>query len=108
MACSIYFVSKQKLAIALMIIELIYLANADESFHQSLKVDKSCTVLQALKASKIFVQYPELKPDNLDIGIFGQTASLLTNLKDGDRVEIYRPLTISPMDKRRLLARRKK
>ncbi len=38
--------------------------------------------------------------------IFGRRASPETVLHDGDRVEILRPLTIAPMEARRLRARK--
>lgn len=38
------------------------------------------------------------------IGIFGQKTSMDTPLRTGDRVEIYRPLLMSPTEARRLRA----
>jgi uncharacterized protein len=38
-------------------------------------------------------------------GIFGKRAALDQPLKDGDRVEIYRPLAIDPKEARRRRAR---
>jgi putative ubiquitin-RnfH superfamily antitoxin RatB of RatAB toxin-antitoxin module len=59
-------------------------------------------------SSHLFEQYPQLQIDNLVVGIFGKRAQLEDNIYEGDRVEIYRELTISPMDKRRLLAETRK
>lgn len=42
------------------------------------------------------------------VGIFGQKASLDTVLRDGDRVEVYRPLLIDPKEARRLKAETQK
>ncbi|MFC0821190.1 RnfH family protein [Moraxella marmotae] len=39
------------------------------------------------------------------VGIFSQKKSLNTVLQDGDRVEIYRALTIDPMGKRKALSK---
>jgi hypothetical protein len=39
-------------------------------------------------------------------GIFGKRVTLDTRLVDGDRVEIYRPLTLDPKEARRRRARR--
>jgi len=40
------------------------------------------------------------------VGIFGKLVKPETRLKDGDRVEIYRPLAIDPKEARRKRARR--
>lgn len=39
------------------------------------------------------------------VGVWGQRASLDRVLRDGDRVEVYRPLSIDPKEARRLRAR---
>ena len=41
---------------------------------------------------------------SLDVGIYSQRVSLDTLLEEGDRVEIYRPLTADPKEVRRQLA----
>ena len=42
--------------------------------------------------------------DSLDIGIYAQRVKTDTLLEEGDRVEIYRPLTADPKEVRRQLA----
>jgi putative ubiquitin-RnfH superfamily antitoxin RatB of RatAB toxin-antitoxin module len=90
-----------------MIVEIIYLASKEQVFHQRLKIDSASTAEQALKNSKLFLEYPELFIEELNIGLFSKKITLEYQLQDGDRIEIYRPLTISPMEKRRLLASKK-
>ena len=41
-------------------------------------------------------------------GVFGKVVSADTRLKDGDRVEIYRPLTADPKEQRRQRAAKKR
>ena len=48
--------------------------------------------------------WPSLEWKSMPMGVFSKRINLTTPLKDGDRLEIYRPLEISPMDKRRKLA----
>lgn len=91
-----------------MIVEIIYLANEQQSFQQKLDVEQHTTIEQAIKNSTLLTQYPDLQLETLSVGIYSKAASLSTLLSEGDRIEIYRPLTISPMEKRRLLAQRKK
>ena len=42
----------------------------------------------------------------LKAGIWGRVATASTVLRDGDRVELTRPLTVDPMEARRLRYRR--
>lgn len=59
------------------------------------------SVRQAIEACGILSSVPELAGQKLDVGIFGQSCKLDDALRDGDRVEIYRPLTVDPKTARR-------
>ena len=61
------------------------------------------TVRDAIAAAGLRARRPELK-DPVDSGIWGRRCSIDQPLIDGDRVEIYRPLTIDPMEARRARA----
>jgi putative ubiquitin-RnfH superfamily antitoxin RatB of RatAB toxin-antitoxin module len=68
-----------------------------------LQVPPGTTVRDAIQAAQICVRRPELK-DAVDPGIWGRRCSLDQPLADGDRVELYRPLIIDPMEGRRARA----
>jgi uncharacterized protein len=68
-----------------------------------LQVPSGATVRDAIEAAQIFVRRPELN-DVIDPGIWGRRCSLDQLLTDGDRVELYRPLTIDPKEGRRARA----
>ena len=57
-----------------------------------LELSEPVTALQALQASPLLGQYPDLDPTVHKIGIFGKPCSPNTQLQAGDRVEIYLPL----------------
>ena len=59
------------------------------------------TVEQAIQASGILLQFPEIDLSRQKVGVFSQVCKLDKVLTDGDRVEIYRPLRQDPMDARR-------
>jgi len=59
------------------------------------------TAGEAIAASGILQQFPEIDLSVQKIGIFGSACKLDQTLVDGDRVEIYRPLRQNPMDARR-------
>lgn len=59
------------------------------------------TIEQAIQVSGILLHYPEIDLSRQKVGIFSQVSKLDKTLQDGDRVEIYRPLTQDPMTARR-------
>lgn len=73
-------------------------AYADKFRQVWLKLDvpESSTLLEAIERSGLLKQFPEIDLDNQQVGIFGRISRLETPLKEGDRVEIYRPITADP------------
>lgn len=59
------------------------------------------TVLQALQASGLQAAFPDLDPRAVPVGVWGHKAGLQQRLRDGDRVEVYRPLKVDPKLARR-------
>lgn len=75
-------------------------AAQDQQFHIRVDYVEGMTALDAIENSGIRQQI-EL-PENLQLGIFGvRLKDLSQMLEVGDRVEIYRALTINPKDIRR-------
>jgi putative ubiquitin-RnfH superfamily antitoxin RatB of RatAB toxin-antitoxin module len=60
-----------------------------------------CTVLTALEASGFLTLFPAIDPLTTRMGIWGRQASLDQCLRENDRIEIYRPLTVDPKVARR-------
>ncbi len=79
-------------------IEVAY-ALPDEQFLFSEEVEKGTTVGQALSASKLLAEFPNLNIDK--VGIFGKLVNSDTVLRPRDRIEVYRPLKADPRDRRR-------
>ncbi len=63
-----------------------------------LKMDmpEDCTVREAIERSGILDQFPEIALDAQKVGVFGRIVKLDSPLSEGDRVEIYRPITADP------------
>jgi len=70
----------------------------------TLDVKTGTTIETAILKSGILDQFPEINLHKQSVGIFNKLQSLTTVLQDGDRVVIYRELTIHPMQARRLKA----
>jgi putative ubiquitin-RnfH superfamily antitoxin RatB of RatAB toxin-antitoxin module len=102
------FVSVQKRFIEAVKIEVIYATPTEQIFFFVESAD-NLTVRQAIHQSKILHKYPEINHlDELKLGIYGQIVDLDHPVKDKDRIEIYRELTIDPKQARMLRADQKR
>jgi len=86
-------------------IEVAY-ARPDRQFLLELELPEGATLSDAVTAAKLHEQCPELSTDGLTVGVWGQVEKSPESrkLKAGDRVEIYRALTIDPMAARKARA----
>ncbi len=78
-------------------IEVVYgLANKQKLI--KLTVDQGTTVRQGAELSGLDKEFPELDIAESKLGIFGKAVRSpdAEPLKQGDRIEIYRPLIIDP------------
>jgi putative ubiquitin-RnfH superfamily antitoxin RatB of RatAB toxin-antitoxin module len=66
-----------------------------------LKMPEGTTAEEAIRASGVIDQFPEIDLAVNSIGIFGKPDRLDAILRDRDRVEIYRPLIANPKEIRR-------
>ncbi len=88
-------------------VEVVY-GRPDKQVLLSLPVPSGTTIKQCIILSGIRSEFPEIDVDNAKVGIFSRVEKLDTALKDGDRVEIYRPLTADPKEMRKLRAAKAK
>ena len=70
----------------------------------SVSLAEGATVAEAIDAAGLAARFPEEQLDALPTGIWGRPAERDAVVRDGDRVEIYRPLEIDPREARRQLA----
>lgn len=68
----------------------------------ALQVEEDCSAYDAVIRSGIVEAYPEIDPNSIPMGIFGKAIRdpKETILKEGQRVELYRPLIADPKDAR--------
>lgn len=71
-------------------------AEVDRQLWMRLEVPDNSTIEQAIYLSGVLKLYPEINLDSQKVGIFGKISPLDTAVKDGDRVEIYRQITVDP------------
>lgn len=74
-----------------------------------LNVEEGTSAVDAVKQSGIVKVFPEIDPDTNNMGIFGKAIKNPASheLREGDRVEIYRPLKIDPKQARLNRAKKK-
>ena len=85
-------------------IEVVY-ALPDQQVVIPLTVDDDTNIEQAILASGILTQFPEIDLTQNRVGIYSRLAKLSDGLLDGDRIEIYRPLLEDPREIRRRRAK---
>jgi putative ubiquitin-RnfH superfamily antitoxin RatB of RatAB toxin-antitoxin module len=84
-------------------------ARPDKQEIITLNVEEGTTAVDAVRRSGIIAVFPEIDPDTNNMGIFGKAIKnpATHELRDGDRVEVYRPLRIDPRQARRNRAKKK-
>jgi putative ubiquitin-RnfH superfamily antitoxin RatB of RatAB toxin-antitoxin module len=78
------------------------------SFLKALTLDKGASIKQAIEASGVLRSNPEIDLSQLRLGIFGKLKAVDTEVREGDRIEIYRPLQADPKETRRRRAAHRK
>lgn len=88
-------------------VEVVY-ARASAQDVALVEVEEGTRALDAIAASGVLARHPEIDLRRIRLGRFGLEIRPDERLRDGDRVEILRPLAMGPMEARRLRARRKR
>jgi putative ubiquitin-RnfH superfamily antitoxin RatB of RatAB toxin-antitoxin module len=81
-------------------IEVVY-ASTDRQRVVGLPLTRGLTALEAVRASGLLEEFPEVDPAQLALGVWGRRVPAEQRLQPGDRVEIYRPLRFDPRAARR-------
>ncbi|MBX3703040.1 MAG: RnfH family protein [Steroidobacteraceae bacterium] len=80
-------------------------AEPDRQTVLALELPAGSTAADALDRSGIFDRHPGLDRAACAVGIYGREVPGRQVLRDGDRVEVLRPLDDDPRERRRRLAR---
>jgi putative ubiquitin-RnfH superfamily antitoxin RatB of RatAB toxin-antitoxin module len=76
-------------------------ARPDSVFLKEIDVPTGTTIAAAIVGSGLQQACPEVDPSTMRVGIFGKLKTPETVVREGDRVEVYRPLTADPQQARR-------
>ena len=86
----------------------VVVAWPDRQVVVGLDLPADSTVADAVTASGLAERFPELEIRDDHLGIFGELCRPDRVLREGDRVELYRPLKLDPKTIRRINAERQK
>ena len=78
----------------------------DHQVTVDLQLPTGTSVTEAVSRSGLLQKFPEAAARPLSCAIFGRAVPLTYELRDGDRIEILRPLLIDPKQSRREAAKR--
>lgn len=81
-------------------------AEPDHAFNVEFALPRGSTVADAIERSGIRTARPDIEVRDDRVGVFARMMPMSARLRDGDRVEIYRPLRIDPKEARRRRAKR--
>ncbi|HWI83174.1 RnfH family protein [Ramlibacter sp.] len=87
-------------------VTVLYSPAPREAMEWTLDLPAGATVRQAIEASGLAQARPAFDWGAAGAGIWGRRADADQRLRDGDRVEVYRPLAVDPKVARRERFRR--
>lgn len=82
------------------VVEVVY-ALPEKQYLQRVTLTEGATVEEAIRASGLLTLRSDIDLAKNKVGIYSRPVKLTDTLKDGDRVEIYRPLIADPKELRR-------
>lgn len=81
-------------------IEVAY-ALPERYYLKKLQVEENSLIQMAIMQSGVLQKYKEIDLRENKVGIFSRPVKLTDKVKEGDRIEIYRPLIADPKEIRR-------
>jgi uncharacterized protein len=92
-------------AAAVLTVEVVYCPRPGVADRCVVKLPEGATLADALRESAVLGRHG-LVAEGLRVGVWCKPRELDTPLRDRDRVELYRPLTVDPKEARRLRYKR--
>ena len=79
----------------------VVLAMPERQLLVPVELNNGSTIADAIEQSGALNEFEDFELDPSRVGIFGRKAAISDVLREGDRVEIYRPLIADPKESRR-------
>lgn len=84
-------------------VEIVF-ALPEKQWLRSMRVTAGTTLGEVIEECGLNAAFPDIDFATSVYGIWGREVDKSTILRDGDRVEVYRPLELDPREARRQLA----
>ena len=81
-------------------VEVVY-ALPEKQYLQRVNLEEGATVEEAIRASGLLELRSDIDLAKNKVGVYSRPVKLADAVRDGDRVEIYRPLIADPKELRR-------
>lgn len=82
-------------------VRVVFSPRAGQVDEVELALPEGASVADALAAAAMAKRHPQVDMSTLAIGVWGKLRAADDTLRDGDRIELYRPLTVDPKEARR-------
>lgn len=82
----------------------VLLALPERAWSMRMTLADGAVVADAVRQARLnpnWPRLPQIDASNYSYGIYGRPVTLATLLRDGDRIDLLRPLVADPMDQRR-------
>ena len=83
-------------------VTVAYSPCAGEVWEAALSLKADATVLDALRGSGVLQRFAQIDLATARLGVWGKPCDAGRLLRERDRVEIYRPLSVDPKEARRV------
>lgn len=70
--------------------------DANDQVWMRIEVPEGVTVKQAIELSGLLKRFPDINLDKQKVGIYGKVVKLDAEVKESDRIEVYRAITADP------------
>ncbi|HKT73786.1 MAG TPA: RnfH family protein [Steroidobacteraceae bacterium] len=80
---------------------VVAFALRDRQYLWTVEIPSNGTIGDALTAAREIANLPEAPWDSAPVGVYGELRQRSERVADGDRVELYRPLSADPRQRRR-------
>lgn len=81
-------------------VSVVYCTRED-AWTREVELADGRTLRDAIEQSGVLAAHPALARGDFSVGVFGRAQPPEAQARDGDRIEIYRPLLVDPKDARR-------
>lgn len=86
---------------------MVVFAGTTRQYLWEVELPPEATIGEAIEAARRSAREPLVPWDSAPVGIFGELRTRADRPADGDRIELYRPLSADPRARRRAQAARR-